>query len=99
MKVNILNMLDVREKKIGNSRNLIERYLNNKFTKCHLDNPLNWINYDKNLKNLKNYIGPCINCNNSDICFTKIYYSDGSTIRLNPIFCSSGCNYSYSLYK
>ena len=99
MKGNILNILDIREKKIVDSQSLIESYFNNKFTKCHLDNPLNWINYDKNLKNLKNYIGPCLNCNNSDIGFTKIYYSDGTTLRQNPFFCSNGCSYSYNLYK
>lgn len=99
MKANILNMLEFREKKIKSSQSLLDNYFNNKFKKCPLDNPLNWkFNYVDE-KNLKNYIGPCLNCNNSDLCFTKIYYSDGSIIRYNPIFCSSGCNYSYSMYK
>ena len=57
-------------------------------------NPFNWINNEININvNDYNYIGPCVKCGNSDICFTKL----GDGRRLNPYFCSGGCAYCYNL--
>ena len=96
MKKNIVSKLTQREYGSQQSNDEINKFLNEKYSQNPFDNPLNWKNNFKEESNLSNYIGPCINCYNIDICFTKIFLSDGTNIRQNPVFCSSGCSYEYA---
>lgn len=96
MKTDIISELAQRETTSKLSKDEINNYIIEKFKNNPFDNPLNWKNNFKDESNLQSYIGPCINCFNKDICFSKIFFNDGTNIRQNPVLCSTGCSYEYA---
>ena len=90
------HIIESRKLGIGNNSNKIKDYFNEKFKNDPLNNPLNWkFNY-VDIKNRKNYFGPCLHCKNKN-GFTEIFFQDGSRERKDNYFCSFGCNYNFNL--